>query len=701
MVAQAKKPPLTVSNPWWGHDPSDKQLVALWGYEKCPDLFYGGAAGPGKTSYLLMAAAQYVQYPHYRALLLRKTYADLSLPDAIMDRAISWWDGVEGARFSHADKTCYFPSGARVQFGYMASARDHLRYQGAAVHFVGIDEASQIPSRQLEYLHSRIRRAIDDPIPLRYRLASNPGDVSHDWLKDTYVNGADGHEVVYLPGLMTDNPGLDVEEYRKQLAHLDPVTRKQLEEGDWDVQLSGGVLDVTRLKYYTSGEFRQRVRYWDFAATEQKEDVDPDWTAGVLMAVEDGAYQVQDVQRFREGPAEVEARVRSQAEIDGPSVPVRIEEEPGSAGKIVSDHYARHVLQGRDFRGVRSSGNKAERARPLAAAISNGLVSLRSEASWVRDLVNEMRSFPLGTHDDQVDSMSGAMTALTQQDRVQSVLPRSMVQLCVDAHRKYEREIGRIVAAGHPFVGLSVAETGADRTSMVTRIGPVIMATEQWDETVTHDFVPSTSVLHFRYAPDPSRPWRGNGPIEVANLAGRLSAETVRALAEESSGPVGRLLVIPVDGADATVEGLKADIKNAAGRVALLETGDWDAGGDTKVDLRMQRFGAEPPASLVELVDVSSREVYAACGFNAALWGGSQAASVREAWRLALFGVLSPLGRLVESELQDKLEDTVTLSWQELRASDLSGRARAFQSMVGGGMAVAEAVSVAGLMVED
>ena len=103
-----------------------------------------------------------------------------------------------------------FPSGAQVQFGYLASARDHLRYQGTAVHFVGIDEASQIPSRQLEYLHSRIRRAKDDPIPLRYRLASNPGDVSHDWLKDTYVRGADGHRVVYLPGLMTDNPGLDV-----------------------------------------------------------------------------------------------------------------------------------------------------------------------------------------------------------------------------------------------------------------------------------------------------------------------------------------------------------------------------------------------------------------------------------------------------------------------------------------------------------
>ena len=130
--------------------PRTSSLKALWSYEECPDLFYGAAAGPGKTSFLLMAAVQYVQHPHYRALILRKTYADLSLPGAIMDRAISWWDGVEGARFSHADKTCYFPSGARVSFGYLASARDHFRYQGAEVHFVGIDEASQIPSRQLE-----------------------------------------------------------------------------------------------------------------------------------------------------------------------------------------------------------------------------------------------------------------------------------------------------------------------------------------------------------------------------------------------------------------------------------------------------------------------------------------------------------------------------------------------------------------------
>ena len=57
-----------------------------------------------------------------------------------------------------------------------------------------------------------------------------------------------------------------------------------------------------------------------------------------------------------------------------------------------------------------------------------------------------------------------------------------------------------------------------------------------------------------------------------------------------------------------------------------------------------------------------------------------------------------PLGLIVQHELQTKLETEITISWEELRASDLSGRARAFQSMVGGGMDVTKAASLAGLM---
>ena len=220
--------------------------------------------------------------------------------------------------------------------------------------------------------------------------------------------------------------------------------------------------------------------------------------------------------------------------------------------------------------------------------------------------------------------------------------------------------------------------------------------------TLTYDSVPAASVLHFRYAVDASRPWKGHSPIEVASLAGKLSAETIRQLSDESSGPVGRLLGIPADGNDDSVAQLKEDIRDARGRVALLESGDWDAAGSGTTTLETYRFGAEPPAALVGLADFASREVIAAVGLHSGLWGGSGGASVvREAWRLALFAVLSPLGRLAETELRAKLDDNVKIGWEELRASDISGRARAFQSLVGGGMDVAKAVTVAGLVIED
>ena len=145
----------------------------------------------------------------------------------------------------------------------------------------------------------------------------------------------------------------------------------------------------------------------------------------------------------------------------------------------------------------------------------------------------------------------------------------------------------------------------------------------------------------------------------MAALAGTLSAETVKQLSDEASGPVGRLLGIPKDGEDDTVDSLKTDIRDARGRVALLEVGDWGNVGAGHTDLESKRFGAEPPQSLVNLHEMASHEIMNACGLNIALFGEGTASAVREAWRLALFGVLSPLGRLVESELQAKLDSLV------------------------------------------
>ena len=180
--------------------------------------------------------------------------------------------------------------------------------------------------------------------------------------------------------------------------------------------------------------------------------------------------------------------------------------------------------------------------------------------------------------------------------------------------------------------------------------------------TVSYD-VPAAAVIHLRYATDPEHPWRGVGPLAVAYLAGELSAETVAALTDESAGPRGSFLPLPADGDDATLELLKSDIKVARGDMLTVEStaDDWQAGGKAPSDdWQQKRFGANPPATMIQLSEMASREVYSACGLSSALFGGSTPAAVREAWRLALFSVIAPLGRLVESELRRKLDPEIS-----------------------------------------
>ena len=219
--------------------------------------------------------------------------------------------------------------------------------------------------------------------------------------------------------------------------------------------------------------------------------------------------------------------------------------------------------------------------------------------------------------------------------------------------------------------------------------------------SLTHGLiVDGEEVLHLRYAVDPQTPWRGKGPIGVAADAGRLSAEVLAALADESSGPRGSFLPLPTGDA-ATTGALKGDIKTARGTILTVEStaSDWGRGGPAPLqDWQQQRFGSNPPVGLIALLESARVEIWASCGVSAGMFAAANSASLRESWRVALFGLLSPLGKIVQAELQRKIHPSITLDWTELRASDLQGRARSFQSMVGGGMPLADAVAISGLM---
>lgn len=394
-----------LENRWIPISPEPKQALFLLAPDR--DALFGGAAGGGKSAALLAGALQYVEVPQYAGLLLRRTYADLALPGALMDLAQQWLHG-SGARWHQETKTWHFPSRAQIAFGHMEHEDDKYKYQGATFQFIGIDELTQFTETQFRYMFSRLRRARDSRIPLRMRTASNPGGEGHDWVKARYITG----NRLFIPAKLSDNPHLDREEYEEALNELDPVTRAQLLNGDWAIRPAGGlfkrewfqILDIAPAEGRT-------VRWWDMASAKPRPGRDPDWTVGLRLKLHDGTAYIEDVQRTRQGPYEVKQLVHQTARLDGPSVAVRMGLEPGSSGLAVADDYARTVLLGYDFEAIRETGEKAERAKPVSASAKGGRVKVIT-GGWIAPFLDEMDAFPEGSHDDQVDALSGAFNTL-------------------------------------------------------------------------------------------------------------------------------------------------------------------------------------------------------------------------------------------------------------------------------------------------
>lgn len=214
------------------------------------EAFYGGAAGGGKSDALLAAALQYADVPGYAALILRRTFRQLEMPDAIMSRSKEWLmpHRANGVQWNDDAKRWTFPSGATLTFGYLDSENDVYNYQGPAFQFVGWDELTQFDERPYKYLFSRTRRRkdlLELEIPIRHRSASNPGGIGHRWVYQRFIDEQTRERgAIFIPAKVDDNPGLDVDEYKLSLAALDETLQRQLLDGDWGV-FEGAAFIVT------------------------------------------------------------------------------------------------------------------------------------------------------------------------------------------------------------------------------------------------------------------------------------------------------------------------------------------------------------------------------------------------------------------------------------------------------------------------
>jgi predicted phage terminase large subunit-like protein len=376
------------------------------------EALYGGAAGGGKSVALLIAALEWVDRPDYAALILRRTFADLSLPGALIPLSQEWL-GPTDAVWNGNEHTWTFPSGAKLVFGYMDAEKDKFRYQGAAFHFVGWDELTQFTETQYRYLFSRRRRRTGSTAPTVHRSTSNPGGEGHEWVKARFVDPGDPKRP-FFPARLDDNPHLDREDYLHSLDELDPITRAQLLHGDWGAMPSGGWFERHNLEIVDSAPvITGAIRYWDMAATAPKPNTDPDYTVGLLLGEgADGHLYVLDVQRFRLSPADTQQAMKRTARGDA-TLPVTIwfEQEGGASGVIAADYIIRSVLDGYPAFADKKDVSKKARAAPVAAQVARRAIKI-VRAPWNQAFLDEMEAFPMAGHDDQVDALSGAFAKL-------------------------------------------------------------------------------------------------------------------------------------------------------------------------------------------------------------------------------------------------------------------------------------------------
>ena len=229
------------------------------------EALYGGAAGGGKSEALVQEALRQVEIPHYKGLILRKTYPQLG---ELIDKSLNYYPrAFPKAKYNDSKHSWTFPSGAKIVFGAMQYTKDRTKYQGQAYDFVAFDELTHFTWDEYSYLFSRNRP--NGPGTRCYiRATANPGGVGHGWVKERFITAAkpmstlwenvkvrfpDGHEEkknrsrIFVPSSVFDNQALldNDPEYISRLAMMAEAERNALLYGDWD-SFSGQVFTEWR-----------------------------------------------------------------------------------------------------------------------------------------------------------------------------------------------------------------------------------------------------------------------------------------------------------------------------------------------------------------------------------------------------------------------------------------------------------------------
>jgi predicted phage terminase large subunit-like protein len=415
----------------------------------------GGSFFGGKSVSIVMEAGRNVDHPKYRGVIFRRTYTQITDAGGLADIASILYPKLGGVPTDNR-VLWKFPSGATVKFNHLQHDSDMFKYRSSQFCFLGIDQIEEFPMEAVFYLRARNRASPGYNRKVYFRASCNPEPgwladlLSWWWNSDTGYpikersgviryftrkngeilwvdkNWTDGNikpiSFTFVPSKMEDNKiGMQNNpDYESTVSTMDNVSVERYLKGNWLISYSGGMFQKDWFKIIELDQVPKNikfVRYWDWAASEKKEGKDPDFTAGALCGYSDGDFYIVEIRRFQEAPGTTEKKVKLAAELDGYNTLIAWEEEKGSAGKFNS-HYLSGKLNGYQVHSDPVSGDKVERAKPLASAAFHGHVFV-VKGTWNADFFAEAGMFGSGRgHKDQIDACTGAHKVLTRLKRV-------------------------------------------------------------------------------------------------------------------------------------------------------------------------------------------------------------------------------------------------------------------------------------------
>jgi hypothetical protein len=221
------------------------------------ETFAGGSSGGGKTyANKIMAIMVAEQVPGAQIAVLRNTYKNLmknyfmgseSLPDLLKSHIKS-----KLVKINYSDMVVSWENGSAIHCiscENAPAAIDNLT--GLEFSLIIFDEGSLIDSSVILHSLSRLRLGSlkiesdfwRERLP-RLAITSNPGGISHNFLKARYISPAPpgtefinehGKKLLFIPFGAKENPHVDFEAYTRELASMgDPIKYRRLALGDWD-----------------------------------------------------------------------------------------------------------------------------------------------------------------------------------------------------------------------------------------------------------------------------------------------------------------------------------------------------------------------------------------------------------------------------------------------------------------------------------